>query len=89
MAAVCGMDDQHCSAFVGLRDLDDRIQYEGASATIEALYGITVMQREARSGPVAGGSSTDANEDDGACPLIEKAGADPTARSSSPWPHDA
>ena len=76
-AEFCAIDDQDCSAFAVLRDPDDPAQYEEASATIEALHGIAVIQREARNGPVARGSSTDDIEDDGAGPLVEKPGAVP------------
>ena len=74
-AEVCAIDDQDCSAFAVLRDPGDPAQYEGASATIEALHAITVIQREAGTSPVAGESSTDASEDDSAGPLVENPGA--------------
>lgn len=69
---VCATDNQHCSAFAVLRDPDDPEQSEGASATIDALHGIAVTQREAMSSLVAAESSTDANEAHSAGPLVEK-----------------
>ena len=65
-AEVCAVDARLCHAFAVLRDPDDPAQYEEASATIEALHGIDVIQCEARRGPVAGESSADDIEDDGA-----------------------
>lgn len=74
-AQVCGIDARLCYAFAVLRDPDDPVQYEGASATFEALHGIHVIRFEARRGAVASASSTDAIDDEGAGPVVEKLGA--------------
>ena len=71
-AQICGADDAQCHAFAVLWDPDDPTQYAGASATVEALHAIAVIQREAGRGLVARESSTDANEAHSAGPLVEK-----------------
>ena len=70
-AEVCAIDATLCYAFAVMRDPDDPAQYDGASATVEALHGIDVIQCEAMRGPAAE-SSTDDIEDDGADLLAEK-----------------
>ena len=65
-AEICAIDAGLCYAFAVMRDPDDPAQAEWASATVEALHGIDVIQCEARHVPVAGESSADDVEDDGA-----------------------
>ena len=82
-AEACALDDQDCSAFAVLRDPDDPVEYEQASATFEALHSMDAVQSEARRRAVAGKSSTDDIEGDGAGLLAEKREA-PHRRSRVP-----
>ena len=74
-AEVCARDARLCYAFAVMRDPDDPVQHEWASATVAALHGIDVTQRKARRGPVAGEPPTDDIEDDGSGPLAKNPGA--------------
>lgn len=84
-AEVCAIDTEHCHAFAVMRDPDDPVQYEGASATIEALHGIAVIQSETTSSPLAGDSLSDAKEEGTAGPSAGRPGA--MRRGSRGAPH--
>ena len=84
-AEACMTGDEGCSAFAVLRDPNDIAQYDEASATMEALCGIAVIQSDAKKALVARESSTDANGDDGGGLLVETLGA---MQSLGLVPHD-